>query len=117
MAIPSLPPTLDVIRGRRAEILEVAGRHHACNVRVIGSVARGDTDPASDLDLLVDMDPERQLTGFVYFGEMDELATELTRLLGVRVDIVDAGAFAHSRSTLPSQAIFRDNVLRDAVAL
>jgi hypothetical protein len=47
--------TLDTLRlDKRDEILRLAKRHGACNVRVFGSVARGGASDASDLDLLVD---------------------------------------------------------------
>jgi hypothetical protein len=46
--------TLDAIRGRRKDILEIAGKHGATNVRIFGSVLRGDDGPTSDIDLLVD---------------------------------------------------------------
>lgn len=44
---------------RRGEILSLAARHGATNVRVFGSVARGEDDAASDIDILVDLDPNR----------------------------------------------------------
>jgi predicted nucleotidyltransferase len=50
------------IRGKRNEILEIAARYGASNVRVFGSVARGEDTEKSDLDLLVDMDEERPLS-------------------------------------------------------
>ena len=54
MAVESL------LRCRR-EILDLAARHGASNVRVFGSVARGDDRPDSDIDLLVDVEPGRTL--------------------------------------------------------
>src|SRR5712691_725606 len=45
-----------LIHDHRREILEMAGRHHATNVRVFGSVARGQDTDRSDIDLLVDME-------------------------------------------------------------
>lgn len=47
---------LDTLRERRAEILQVAARHGAFNVRVFGSVIRGEETPESDIDFLVDYD-------------------------------------------------------------
>ena len=53
---------INELRGaRRAQILQLADRFGARNVRVFGSVARGDAGAASDLDLLVDLDPDRTL--------------------------------------------------------
>ena len=49
-----LQPTLDDLRQLRDEILRIAEQYGASNVRVFGSVARGDARPDSDVDLLVD---------------------------------------------------------------
>ena len=51
----------DRLQEQRAEIIAIAAKHGAYNVRVFGSVARNEADSASDLDLLVDMEPERSL--------------------------------------------------------
>jgi predicted nucleotidyltransferase len=53
------PMTLDELRHRRAEIERIAERHGTRNVRVFGSVARGDSVPGSDVDFLVDFDRDR----------------------------------------------------------
>ena len=53
--------TLDVIRRKRSRILAIAERHGAKNLRIFGSVARGQADTESDLDLLVEMEPGRSL--------------------------------------------------------
>jgi predicted nucleotidyltransferase len=73
---------------RREEIVAVARRNGAYNVRIFGSVARGDATAASDLDLVVRFDPDRSL--------MDHgmLIEELQDLLGVRVDVVSEAALA-----------------------
>jgi predicted nucleotidyltransferase len=47
------------LQERRADIIAIAAKHGAYNVRVFGSVARHEADSASDLDLLVEMEPER----------------------------------------------------------
>jgi hypothetical protein len=52
---------LDAIRERRSEILDRALQRGARNVRVFGSAARGDAGPASDVDLLVEVEPGRSL--------------------------------------------------------
>ncbi len=72
----------DFLKARRREILELAERHGAKNVRVFGSFARGDAGPQSDLDLLVDMEPGRSLL------DIGELMLDLRDLLGRNVDIV-----------------------------
>src|SRR6266540_758983 len=51
----------DEIARRREQILELARQHGAHNVRVFGSVARGEADAASDIDFLVDLEPGRSL--------------------------------------------------------
>ena len=55
-----MKPSL-AIRDKRDQILEIAARYGASNVRVFGSVARGEDTERSDLDLLVDMDEDRSL--------------------------------------------------------
>jgi uncharacterized protein len=49
------------LRIQRETILDVAAKHGAYNVRVFGSVARGEADSESDVDFLVDMEPGRSL--------------------------------------------------------
>ncbi|PKQ29168.1 MAG: hypothetical protein CVT60_06765 [Actinobacteria bacterium HGW-Actinobacteria-10] len=86
----------------RAEILALAEEAHMENVRVFGSVARGDAEPDSDIDILVDPLPRASLLGLAGFG----LALE--SLLDVSVDVVPA------RSLKP---LIRDRVLAEAVPL
>ena len=57
-------PTLRDLRRHRDAILKLAARHGARNVRVFGSVVRGKSRPDSDVDLLVEMDPDRSLIVF-----------------------------------------------------
>lgn len=73
-----------LLSSRRNEILSLAAKHGATNVRVFGSVARGEADEASDLDLLVDMEPERSLL------DRAGLWLDLNQALGIRVDVVSA---------------------------
>jgi uncharacterized protein len=49
------------LKEKRQEILRIAAEHGALNVRVFGSVARGEADKSSDIDFLVDMEPRRSL--------------------------------------------------------
>jgi uncharacterized protein len=51
----------EVLAEKRKEILSIAKMHGARNVRVFGSVARGEADDRSDIDFLVDMEPGRSL--------------------------------------------------------
>jgi uncharacterized protein len=67
------------LQERRAEIIAIASKHGAYNVRVFGSVARHEADSASDLDLLVDMEPERSLL------DLGGMLMDLQDLLGCRV--------------------------------
>jgi uncharacterized protein len=70
------------IIAHRDDIERLAREHKARNVRVFGSVARGDADEASDLDLLGDVEPDATLL------DLGALLMELQELLGCRVDMV-----------------------------
>jgi len=72
----------ELLQTRRREILDLAARYGACDVRVFGSAARGDDTPQSDIDLLVQMEPGRSLF------DLAGLMSDLRDLLGRRVDIV-----------------------------
>jgi predicted nucleotidyltransferase len=67
---------------RRDHILRAATKHGARNVRVFGSVARGEAGPASDVDFLVKMDQGRSLL------DLSALVVDLRDLLGRKVDVV-----------------------------
>jgi predicted nucleotidyltransferase len=71
-----------VLRAKRKEILRVAEKHGASNVRVFGSLARGEADAQSDVDLLVTMEPGRSLLDHA------ALWIEIEALLGCPVDVV-----------------------------
>jgi predicted nucleotidyltransferase len=91
----------ELLRTKRRDVLTAAARHGASNVRVFGSVARGDARPDSDVDLLVDVEPTRSLF------DLAGLFMELQEILGVRVDLVEAAALR------PEDA----DVLADAIAV
>ena len=91
-----------VIEERRGQILRVAAQYGACNVRLFGSVARGDSDEESDIDFLVELEPGRSLF------DLGGLQYELESLLGRRVDVVTERAIKRR---------IRDRVLREAVPL
>ncbi len=59
--VQRMPPSLSELRMRREAILQLASRHGASEVRVFGSVARGDAGEGSDVDFLVDMGADRSL--------------------------------------------------------
>lgn len=71
-----------LVRQKRNEILRIAERHGAYNVRVFGSVARGEAGPDSDVDLLIDAG--EKVTPWFPGG----LVYDLEELLGRRVDVV-----------------------------
>src|SRR5258708_39990993 len=88
-------PTLEDLRTKRSEILEIAARHGARNIRVFGSVARGDADAASDVDILVDLVADAH--GFAYFGLFEDLRRALRDVIGYDVDVVDSAGLRDMR--------------------
>lgn len=81
------------LRQRRRRVLEIAERYGVTNVRVFGSVARGDDDARSDIDLLVDV-PEG--TGLI---RLLALEADLEEALGAPVDVIPANAVRHEAWT------------------
>lgn len=96
------PPSIDQLRSVRAELLEVAARHGASNLRVFGSCVRGDAKDGSDVDLLVDLDERTSLLG------LGVLERELSDVVGAPVDLVPASML---------KPRLRDRVLAEAVAI
>ena len=92
----------ELLRDKREAILQVAAKHGARNVRVFGSVARGEADDQSDIDFLVDIEPGRSLL------DLGGLLMDLQDLLGQNVDVVT------ERGLKPR---IRERVLHEAVAL
>ena len=91
---------LDNLHLHREEILALAERHRAGNVRLFGSLARGDATPASDIDLLVDPMP-----GATLF-DLGGLQVELQQLLGAPVDLLTPDDMPEAwRPTILSAAI------------
>ncbi len=91
---------LDTLQERREDILRVAARHGAFNVRVFGSVLRREETPDSDIDFLVDYDVE-QITPWFPGG----LLMDLQDLLGRKVDIVtDRGISPRIRERVLAEA-------------
>lgn len=93
---------LSVVRARRGDIERIAAAHGVIDVRVFGSVARGDAQPDSDVDLLVEMAPGRSLL------DMGAFLMDVEQLLGRAVDVITAAGL---RSRI------RERVLREALPL
>ena len=94
--------TDELLKEKREEILRTASKHGAHNVRVFGSVARGEARPDSDVDLLVEVGPDR--TPFFPGG----LIADLEELLGKKVQVVTQEGL---------HWYIRERVLEEAVAL
>jgi predicted nucleotidyltransferase len=92
----------EILQRQKANIIEIASHYHAANIRVFGSVVRGEEREDSDIDLLVDFLPGSTLLDQV--GLIDELSTALGR----KVDIVSERAL---------NKYLRQQVLQEAVAL
>ena len=82
-----MPNKADILR-RREEIVALARRYGATDVRLFGSVARGDSDESSDVDFLVRFEPGRSLL------DQGGLLMELREMLGVDVDVLSEGALS-----------------------
>lgn len=92
--------TEQLVKRKREEILRVSAQHGARNVRIFGSVARGEADEASDIDFLVEMEPGRSLL------DLGGLQVDLESLLGRPVDVVTVrGLKARIRSTVLREAV------------
>jgi predicted nucleotidyltransferase len=103
MANAPTEPLLSTLKERREEILQLAAKHGAFNVRVFGSVARGEADAHSDIDFLVDYSLE-QVTPWFPAG----LILDLEALLARKIDVATEAAL---------KARIRDRVLDEAVPL
>jgi len=89
----------ELLRTRRHEILRIATKHGARNVRLFGSAARGDAGPASDLDFLVEMEEGRSLLDLVGLWQ------DLEALLGCKVDVLaDGGISPYLRDRIYAEA-------------
>jgi predicted nucleotidyltransferase len=91
-----------ILEQKRDDILRLAKEHGAHNVRIFGSVARGEDNSDSDLDLLVEMEPDRSLIDHI------ALLQDLEDLLGCKVDVVSEKAL---------HWYIRDHVLNEAIPL
>lgn len=91
-----------LLKVRREEILRIAANHGARNVRIFGSVARGQAGSESDLDVLVDLEPGHSLL------DLGGFLMDLQELLGCKVDVVTEKGLRER---------IRDRVLREAVPI
>ena len=91
-----------LLEQKREQVLETAARYGAYDVRVFGSVARLEANDASDIDILVNMEPGRSLM------DLGGLLYDLQELLGIEVDVVTEKGL---------RAQFREQVLREAMPL
>ena len=92
----------ELLQENREEILKIATKHGAYNLRIFGSVARGEERQDSDVDFLVDMESDRNL--FDRIGLMQDLED----LLGRKVDVATAKVL---------RDFCRESILKDAVPL
>lgn len=93
----------DLLEDKREEILTIAAKHGAFNVRVFGSVARGEAGEQSDIDFLVDYSLDR-ISAWFPAG----LVLDLENLLGRKVDVATEKALKER---------IRERVLKEAVPL
>ena len=94
--------TRQTLQQKRGAILEIARRYGASDVRIFGSIARGDATEASDVDLIVRFEPGRTLL------DHGGLVMDLRDLLGRRVDVIDEDGM---------RPRFRQYVMAEAVPL
>ncbi len=92
----------ELLQAKREDILRTAAKYGAYNVRVFGSVARGEADEQSDVDLLVNMEKGRSLL------DLGGLLMDLEDLLGCKVDVVTEKGLRER---------IRERVLKEAVVL
>jgi uncharacterized protein len=97
-----LMPLNALLQEKREDILRIAAKRGAYNVRVFGSVARGEADSKSDIDILVDMEPGCSLF------DLGGLLMDLQDLLGHDVDVVTERGLRER---------IRERVLKEAIAL
>jgi uncharacterized protein len=91
-----------ILQGKRDEILRIAASHGARDVRVFGSLARGDAGPESDMDILVKLDLGRSLLDIIAIKQ------DLEDLMGCEVDVVTEAAIS---------SYIREQVLKEAFSL
>lgn len=93
---------IDQLKGYREDILEIAKRHNAPNIRVFGSVARGEASEDSDVDFLIDVSSKQSIFDVI------RLIRALSELLGCKVDVAQSTVL---------HPMMRDEVLKEAISL
>jgi predicted nucleotidyltransferase len=96
--------TMDLLKEKRAELLHAAAAHRAMNLRIFGSVARGEDRGESDIDFLVDFDPSASLIDLIGLKE------DIERIVGRQADVVTESAV----SPFLRERILRERILREA---
>ena len=92
----------ELLQTKRADILRIAAQHGARNVRIFGSVARGDEGPSSDVDFLVEFEEGRSVL------DLAGLSQDLEELLTRKVEVAEPEGL---------HWYIRDRVLKEAVPL
>lgn len=95
-------PFHQLITSKREEIITIAAKYNAVNIRLFGSVARGDDRPDSDIDFLVDIQKQWSLFDHI------SLIQDLEDLLGRKVDLIPADSI---------RDFCRDRILTEAIPL
>lgn len=98
LAAAAKPRPSGVLKSNKPTIRRLAKEHKAIDVRVFGSVSRGDDRPGSDLDLLVTFSPDASL-----FDQVG-LAQDLEDVLGIHVDVVSAGGLRPAHAEILAEA-------------
>jgi len=94
--------TVTDLFNKREQILEVAKKYGAKNIRIFGSIARGEARPDSDIDFLVELEPGRGLF------DLGGLLFELQNMLEVNVDVVTVNGL---------RPRIKDRILKEAIPL
>jgi uncharacterized protein len=100
---PSSAPTIAFVRQQREQLLGIAKRFGVSELRIFGSVARGESRPGSDVDIVVRFDEPPE--GLAYFGRLAELRRELSDALGCDVDVLDAQALRRIANRVEREAV------------
>jgi len=93
--------TVEDLWHRREEILRIAALRGARNLRVFGSVARGEANADSDVDFAVEMEIDRSAL------DLSELILDLEEILGRSVDVVE----------IPPSSPFAERIRQEAIAI